>query len=106
ELGRWLASREAPALLVTHGRVEALALGDTVVVLDEGRVCQSGPVHEVFTHPADLAVARSVGVETVELARVVAVADGLATVAVGQVQLVALAQGVEVGESYLCVRAE
>ena len=106
ELRRWLAGLRVPVVLVTHDRIEALALGDVVVVLDGGRVCQTGPVHEVFTRPADATVARLVGVETVEPARVLEVSDGLATVAAGRARLVALAQGVEVGEAYACIRAE
>jgi molybdate transport system ATP-binding protein len=106
ELRRVLAELRTCALVVTHDATEALALGDSVVVLEGGRVRQSGPIHEVFTRPTDVTVARIVGVETVEPARVTAVADGLATVAVGPVQLVALARGITVGDCYLCVRAE
>jgi molybdate transport system ATP-binding protein len=106
ELRRLLAGLRLPVILVTHDRVEAIALGDAVVVLDQGRVCQSGPVAEVFTRPAGLAVARIVGVETVEPAQVVAVQDGLATVAAGPVRLLALAQDVTPGECHLCIRAE
>jgi molybdate transport system ATP-binding protein len=106
ELRRVLVELRTPALLVTHDRVEAIALGDAVVVLDEGRVRQSGPVHEVFTHPTDVAVARIVGVETVEPAQVLQVADGLATVALGSVHLTALAQGVTPGQCYLYIHAE
>jgi molybdate transport system ATP-binding protein len=106
DLRRLLAELSVPTVLVTHDQVEAIALGDAVVVLDEGQVCQSGPVAEVFTHPANVTVARIVGVETVEPAQVLSVADGLATVAVGDAQLVALDRGARVGESYVCIRAE
>jgi molybdate transport system ATP-binding protein len=106
ELRRLLAALGVPALLVTHDRVEALALGDSVVVLDVGRVCQSGPVAEVFSRPADLAVARVVGVETVEAATVLEIRDGLATVAVGRTRLVALAGDVAAGPAYVSIRAE
>jgi molybdate transport system ATP-binding protein len=106
ELRRLLAGLGVPVLLVTHDRVEALALGDAVVVLDEGRVCQTGPIEEVFTRPASPAVARIVGVETVVPAKVLAVADGLATVAVGGARLTALAAGVGTGDAYLSIRAE
>jgi molybdate transport system ATP-binding protein len=106
ELRRLLATLGVPALLVTHDRVEALALGDAVVVLDAGRVCQSGPVAEVFSRPADLAVARVVGVETVEAATVLEVRDGLAVVAVGRARLVALAGDVAAGAAYVSIRAE
>ncbi len=106
ELRQLLAGLGVPALLVTHDRVEALALGDDVVVLDGGRVCQSGPVQEVFAHPANLAAARITGVDTVEPAKILAVADGLATVAVGQTQLVALAPDATIGDGYISIRAE
>jgi molybdate transport system ATP-binding protein len=106
ELRRVLAALRTPALLVTHDRAEAVALGDAVVILDGGRVCQSGPVPEVFTRPASAQVARIVGVETVEPGEVLAVEEGLATVAVGPVRLLALAQGVGPGPCYLVIRAE
>src|SRR5207237_1783375 len=77
ELRHWLAELRVPTVLVTHDRIEALALGDTVVVLDGGQVCQRGPVPLVFTRPANLAVARITGVETVEAVQVLSVADGL-----------------------------
>jgi molybdate transport system ATP-binding protein len=106
ELRRVLADLRVPTLLVTHERIEALALGDTVIVLSEGRVCQSGPVEEVFAHPANVAVARITGVDTVEPARILTVADGLATVAVGRTQLVALAEDARLGDGYISIRAE
>jgi molybdate transport system ATP-binding protein len=106
ELRRLLAALRVPTLLVTHDRIETLALGDVVVVLDRGKVRQSGAVQEVFARPADAAVARIVGVETVEPARVLEVADGLATLAVGQSQLVAVAAGCGAGGGYVCIRAE
>jgi ABC-type molybdate transport system ATPase subunit len=56
--------------------------------------------------PASLAVARITGVDTVEPARILAVAEGLATVAVGQTQLVALAGDGKTGDGYIGVRAE
>jgi molybdate transport system ATP-binding protein len=107
ELRRWLAEGRAPAVLVTHDRVEAAALGDAVVVMDRGRARQSGPVREVFTRPADLAVARVVGVENVVPASVVAWANGLATVAVGPARLLARAAQLVAGSAvHLCVRGE
>ncbi len=105
ELRRSLARLGIPAVLVTHDRVEALSLADFVVVFDEGRIRQSGPVEEVFSKPADLTVARIVGVDTVERARIVAASDGLATVQIGSVQLVASAPAGLSGEVYVCIHA-
>jgi molybdate transport system ATP-binding protein len=106
ELRRLLAGLRVPALIVTHDRTEALALGDFVAILDEGRVRQSGPVQEVFARPADAAVARIVGVETVEPVRILEMAGGLATVAVGPTRLVVLCEDAEAGEGYVCIRGE
>jgi glycerol transport system ATP-binding protein len=44
-------------VLVAGAADEAWGLGGLVVVLDQGRVVQSGPVADVFAHPATLAAA-------------------------------------------------
>jgi molybdate transport system ATP-binding protein len=106
QLRHWLVQLRTPGILVTHDRIEALALGDHLVVLDAGRVCQRGPVHEVFTKPADLSVARIVGVDTVELATVQQLPDGLASVNIGPVQLLAVSTNGINGEAYVCIHAE
>jgi molybdate transport system ATP-binding protein len=106
ELRRRLAEAGTPAVLVTHDPVEALSLADAVLVLDAGRVRQSGPVAEVFANPADAAVARIVGVETVVPASVVGREGGQTTVAVGAARFV-VAEGRAVPEEcFVCVRAE
>jgi molybdate transport system ATP-binding protein len=106
ELRRLLLDVRTPTLLVTHDRVEAIALGDWVVVLCEGRVRQEGPVTEVFSRPATVEVVRVVGIETVEPANILGVVDGLATVAVASIQLIALASSLPARECYVCIRAE
>jgi molybdate transport system ATP-binding protein len=90
---------------VTHDRVEALALGDWMAVIVEGRIHQSGPVPEVFGRPANRAVAASVGVENVLAAEVVGSENGLVTVRASGT----LIQGVgdrETGAVFACIRAE
>jgi molybdate transport system ATP-binding protein len=110
QLRHWLVELRLSTILVTHDPIEALALGDHVVVFEAGRVRQSGSVQQVFSAPADLAVARIVGVDTIERGRIVQVVDGLATVQIGQKQLVALApprrNGRIDGDVYVCIRAE
>ncbi len=106
EIRRLLAEFDIPVVLVTHDRVEAIALADRVIVLDGGRIRQEGPVDEVFTRPADLSVARIVGVETVERGRILRVHEGLATVLVGEAELLAVAPEGASGEVYACIRAE
>jgi molybdate transport system ATP-binding protein len=96
------------ALLVTHDRSEAIALGDQIAVLAEGRIRQVGPVLDVFRRPADLAVARSVGVDSVVAAHVERTADGLIDLLVGDARLRAADVGLEAptGEVFACIRAE
>lgn len=106
ELRRVLRAQAVPALLVTHDRLEALALGDRMVVLSAGRVLQRGPVPEVFGRPADREVARLVGVETVLEARALSRAEGLALVESAGVRLTALDPGGDASEVFACLRAE
>jgi molybdate transport system ATP-binding protein len=105
QLRRLLTGFGIPTVLVTHDRIEALALGDRVLVIDQGRICQSGPVLEAFTRPADLVVARLVGVDSIVPGKIIGVGDGLTTVAVGGVKLFALAAAQEADEVYACIHA-
>jgi molybdate transport system ATP-binding protein len=106
ELKRLLAALTVPVLLVTHDRIEARALGDAVVVMDGGGVRQSGPIQEVFDRPDSAAVARIVGVETVEPAQVLDVKGDRATATVGPVRLVATAPKRDAAALHVCLRAE
>ena len=63
ELRSMLAERPIPALLVTHDREEALALGDETHVLDAGKVVARGLPLDVLGQPGQGEVARLVGVE-------------------------------------------
>ena len=96
------------AVLVTHDRTEAIALGDEMAILADGRVRQIGPVREVFRRPVDLVVARSVGVESVVPARVEGRSDGLVDLRVGEVRLRAADLGLEpaTADVFACIRAE
>ena len=108
ELRALLRQCDTPTILVTHDRQEALALGDQLVVLHEGRVVQQGRVAEVFSRPNSRAVAGILAVETIQPGRVVDRGEGLVTVAAGSVHLVALAEGLAAGASQVlvCIRAE
>ncbi len=49
------------SLYVTHDQVEAMTLGDRLVVMREGRAAQVATPMEVFTRPADTYVAGFIG---------------------------------------------
>ncbi len=106
ELRALLEAAEVPSIVVTHDRAEALALGDRMLVLVGGTVRQAGPVHEVFSAPADVDVARTVGTENVLPARIVAREGGLAVVEASGLRLIGIDPGGAVSEAYACVRAE
>jgi molybdate transport system permease protein len=59
-------------VLVTHDPEEAAVLADEIVVVDNGRVLQSGRVADVFRRPATAAVGRLLGVDNLRDGVVVA----------------------------------
>jgi molybdate transport system ATP-binding protein len=106
ELRELLERSGVPAVVVTHDRTEAMALGDRLAVLVDGSIRQVGPVHEVFSAPVDAEVARVVGTENVLPARLVRREEGLVVVRAAGAELVAVDPGGVEDEAYACVRAE
>ncbi|MFP5317664.1 MAG: ABC transporter ATP-binding protein [Acidimicrobiia bacterium] len=62
ELRRHLASFPGVRLVVTHDPLEAIALADVLVVLEDGRVVQTGAPADVTARPRSRYVAELVGV--------------------------------------------
>jgi molybdate transport system ATP-binding protein len=108
ELRRLLSSLSIPVLLVTHDRVEALALGDQVAIVNEGRIVQHASIEEVFRRPLTPAIAKIVAIETVQRARVLQADEELVTVALGETRLLAAASDFpkDAAEAFVCIRAE
>jgi multiple sugar transport system ATP-binding protein len=61
ELQKFQKEIGTTAVYVTHDQVEAMALGDRVVIMDRGRVRQVGTPAEVYDDPADTFVATFLG---------------------------------------------
>ncbi|SEO99854.1 ABC transporter ATP-binding protein [Trujillonella endophytica] len=61
ELRRHLGAFGGATVLVTHDPVDAMALADRVLVVEDGRVVQAGPPAEVARRPRTDYVARLVG---------------------------------------------
>ncbi len=49
------------AVYVTHDQIEAMALSDRIVVMNQGRIEQAGPPEEVYRRPASKFVADFIG---------------------------------------------
>jgi molybdate transport system ATP-binding protein len=106
ELARLLRTLQIPAILVTHDWVDALRLGDRLVVMSGGAVLQTGTPQDVFARPQHADVAAAVGVETVAAGSVIARADGSLTLRVGQAQFIAVDPEDGKSEYFVCIRGE
>ena len=62
ELRRHLATFEGVRILVTHDPIDALVLADRLVVIEAGRITQSGVPAEITSRPATRYVADLVGI--------------------------------------------
>jgi molybdate transport system ATP-binding protein len=105
ELRSLLLASAVPAIVVTHDRTEAIALGDWMAVMIGGRIRQSGPVQEVFRRPADPEIAESVGVENVLPGEIAGRDGGLLTVRTNGALIQCIDRG-ETGAVFVCIRAE
>lgn len=85
ELARLHRDLGATMVYVTHDQVEAMTLGDKIVVLSEGHVQQAGTPLTLYQQPANRFVATFIGSPTINLlpARVVEVLDGGARLLLG-----------------------
>lgn len=106
QLRNWLEEFQVPSIVVTHDRVEALALADQLVVMENGRVVQAGPILEVFSRPASQSVAQLLGVENVLQGEIIETQEGLARVKVGPHVLIARAPAEVCRGVFVCLRAE
>jgi len=61
ELRRWQKELGLTFVHVTHSQEEAMALADTMVVMNHGVIEQIGSPHAVYNHPASEFVARFMG---------------------------------------------
>jgi multiple sugar transport system ATP-binding protein len=61
EIKRLHLSQHATTVYVTHDQIEAMAMGDRIVVMSNAVVQQIGTPQEVYHNPANLFVARFIG---------------------------------------------
>ncbi len=75
------------ALIVTHDRQTAAALGDRVAVLIDGTIRQVGPPSKVFALPDDEVVAGALGIANVMTGEVMDSEGGLVSLRVGPLEV-------------------
>ena len=61
EIKRLHISQNATTVYVTHDQIEAMAMGDRIVVMSEGLTQQVGTPADMYYNPANLFVARFIG---------------------------------------------
>jgi molybdate transport system ATP-binding protein len=79
DLRAWNQEHRIPILYVTHSREEVFALGEQVIVLENGRVIARGTPHEVMRAPRLETVAQLAGFENIFDATVAAVHEDRGT---------------------------
>ena len=99
-VGDVLRAAGITTILVTHDQPEALAFGDQVAVLRDGRLVQAGTPREVYLTPADRTTAAFLG-EAILLPA--DIAGGRAHCALGAV---AVASGAKAGPGEIMLRPE
>jgi molybdate transport system ATP-binding protein len=79
DLRAWNSAHRIPILYVTHDREEVFALGERVLVLENGRIIAQGTPHEVMTAPRQELVAQLAGFENIFDATVIAIHEDRGT---------------------------
>lgn len=70
ELPRLLAGRRATVIYVTQDYKEAMALGDRIAVMSQGKIAQLGAPEDLYLRPANIEVARLFGDPAINLLEV------------------------------------
>ena len=80
ELKRLRSRVETTSIFVTHDQVEAMTLGDRVVVMKDGYIKQAGTPLEVYSRPANRFVASFIGSPSMNIvdAKIITSGTGLA----------------------------
>ncbi|PKB24038.1 ABC transporter ATP-binding protein [Janthinobacterium sp. 64] len=112
EISRLHQELKTTMIYVTHDQVEAMTLGERIVVFNGGRIEQVGSPHELYNHPGNLFVAGFLGAPKMNFVACEAVACGPGSVAVrlpggAVIEVEAQGDGVAPGDRLtLGVRAE
>src|SRR5690606_12091842 len=107
ELKTFLGELNITAVYVTHDRVEALALSDSIAVMRAGRIVEIGSPQKIYFNADHRYVADFIGRANLILARVTGQEGGLSVVESGLGTLHCQARGLPAGtEATLCIRPE
>jgi iron(III) transport system ATP-binding protein len=94
------------AVYVTHDQVEALAVSDRIIVMDQGRIAQQGSPVELYRRPATRFIAGFMGEANVVVGDLTRLGDVDATVRLGGTTLTLPHRGVADGPVEIAIRPE
>ncbi|WP_339742765.1 ABC transporter ATP-binding protein [uncultured Rubinisphaera sp.] len=106
QIRKLLSQFAIPVILVTHDRTEAISLADQMIVMAAGKPLQYGPVEEIFSRPNGAEVAQIVGIETVEVGEVIERKDGMVTIEIQGVKLLAVDTESSSRKVHVCIKGE
>jgi molybdate transport system ATP-binding protein len=106
EVRQWAQEERAVVWVVTHDLVDAMTLGEDLIILSEGAILQQGRPLDVFSRPATPEVAKIVGVENLLPAQVILASEERVVLEVGKARLIAVGEAPPGGRCFVSVRAE
>jgi tungstate transport system ATP-binding protein len=93
-------------VMVTHDQSEALRMSDRIVVMNSGKIVQTGTPSAVMNHPINEFVANFVGMETILEGMVLENTDGFMCLSILGKEIDAVGQLQPNDEVFCCVRPE
>jgi tungstate transport system ATP-binding protein len=106
DFDRVLREAGAAAILTTHEQMDALRLADRMVVMQQGKIVQSGTPSSVSNQPVNEFVATFAGIENIFTGIVTAADNGLFSIAVAGKTIEIMGNGATQEEVTICVRPE
>ena len=94
------------AIYVTHDQAEALAISDRIVVIDKGRISQTGSPDELYRRPGNRFVAEFIGEANFLPARLDAMVNGHARITLGPQRLEVVSPALQPGPVTVLARPE
>jgi len=96
----------ATAILTTHDQMDSLRLADRMVVMERGKIVQSGTPSSVHNSPANEFVATFVGMENIFTGTIKESDNGLFSVSVADRTIEIMGEGAPMESVVICIRPE